>query len=66
MQKTCGNVTRPADALLTGDAEDFMYKINEEMKLWPNLEYPIFESDVINTEKKVNGKAQTRSKFCFE
>ena len=34
-------------------AEDFMEKIFEHMRLWPNLEYPIFDNNVINVEKKV-------------
>ena len=39
--------------LIPGYAGDFMDKISEEMRLWPNLEYPVFESNVINVEKKV-------------
>ena len=36
-------------------AEDFMEIISEEMRLWPNLEYPgiVFDSNAINVEKKV-------------
>ena len=32
-------------SLITGDAEDFMYKISEEMILWPNLKYHVFGSN---------------------
>ena len=39
--------------LITGDAEDFMYKISEKMTLWPNLKYHVFGSKVINREKRV-------------
>ena len=40
-------------SLITGAAEDFMYKISEEMTLWPNLKYHVFRSKVINREKRV-------------
>ena len=40
-------------SLITGDAEDFMYKISEEMMLWPYLKYHVFGSNVINREMGV-------------
>ena len=40
-------------SLITGDAEDFMYKISEKMTLWPNLKYHVFGSKVINREMRV-------------
>ena len=40
-------------SLLIGDAEDFMFQIQEVMHLYPNLQYPLFGRDTMNTEKKV-------------
>ena len=40
-------------SLISGDAQDFMYKISEEVTLWPNLKYHVFGSNVINRKKRV-------------
>ena len=40
-------------SLLIGDVADFIFQIQEEMQLWPNLEFPLFRMVTINTEKKV-------------
>ena len=39
-------------SLISGDAQDFMYKLNE-VTLWPNLKYHAFGINVINREKRV-------------
>ena len=39
--------------LWIGDAEDLMFQIQERMRLWPNLDYPLFEMNIVNEEKKV-------------
>ena len=38
---------------MTGDAEGFIFQIQDEMQPWPNLEYPLFDFDIVNEEKKV-------------
>ena len=40
-------------SLWTGDAEDFIFKTQERMQLWPNLEYLLFEINIVNEENKV-------------
>ena len=35
-------------SLRTSDAEDFMCQIQEEMQLWPELEYPLFDEEILN------------------
>ena len=52
-------------SLLIGDTEDFMFQIQAEMQLWPNLEYSLFGMDTINTEKKVARHMLIQS-FVFE
>ena len=32
------------NTLWIGDAEDIMFQKQEQMELWPNLDYPLFES----------------------
>ena len=39
-------------SLTTSGAEDFMYEIQEEMCFRRNFEYPLFQLDSVNTEKK--------------
>ena len=40
-------------SLWTSDAADFMHQIQEEMKVWPDLEFPLFNKATINKEKKI-------------
>ena len=40
-------------SLWTGDAEDFIFKTQERMQFWPNLEYLLFEINIVNEENKV-------------
>ena len=35
------------------DAEDFMFQIQEWMRLRPSFDYPLFERNICNEEKKV-------------
>ena len=32
---------------------EYMYEIQEEMKLWPDLECPLFDEEITNTEKGI-------------
>ena len=50
-------------SLISGDAQDFMYKISEEVTLWPNLKYHVFESNVINREKRVSNIKSLKALF---
>ena len=35
------------------DAENYLYEMQEEMKLWPDVEYPLFDEEITNREKGV-------------